>query len=124
MNRNWSNISIGEQEYEPYYIGIFLGGAYQEIMGNYHNLFGKLNTVHVSLNPESDNGYVIDYVSTGDTIGDAVSYVHYDVPNLLDQIRLKTDYAVQNNTITNAESDQIIQCFERSLQGYTYLKIP
>ena len=103
---------------EPYYLGMFLVGAYQEIMGNLHNLFGDTNVVHIQMSP---TGYQIEYVVKGDTINEVLSYVEYDGENLLEKIRLRTEIALEQNRITLEEAQKLLQNYERSLRSYTYL---
>lgn len=103
---------------EPYYLGMFLSGAYQEIMGNLHNLFGDTNTVHIQLTPK---GYQIQHVVRGDTIKEVLGYVQYDVEDMIESIRLQTEHALEDDRITLQESQLLLQNYERSLSGYTYL---
>lgn len=102
----------------PYYLGMFLVGAYQEIMGNLHNLFGDINVVHIQMNPQ---GYQIEHVVKGDTITDVLGYVQYNAEDLFDCIRRRTEQALQENRITLKESQRLLQDYERSLRSYTYL---
>ncbi|MCU0540744.1 MAG: biosynthetic arginine decarboxylase [Oscillatoriaceae cyanobacterium Prado104] len=104
---------------EPYYLALFLGGAYQEIMGNLHNLFGDANVVHIQLTP---SGYNIEHVVKGDTMKEVLGYVQYDAESLVESIRLQTEEAFQKNKITLAESQLLLQNYERSLSRYTYLQ--
>ena len=104
---------------EPYYLGLFLGGAYQEIMGNLHNLFGDANAVHIQLTP---SGYHIEHVVKGDTMKEVLSYVQYDAESLVESIRRQTEAALQQNKITLSESQLLLQNYERSLSQYTYLQ--
>ena len=103
---------------ESYYLGVFLGGAYQEIMGNLHNLFGDTNAVHIQLTP---TGYKIQSVVKGDTITEVLGYVQYDAEDLIESIRQQTEEALENNLITLAESQRLLQNYEQSLSRYTYL---
>ncbi|MBE9008981.1 biosynthetic arginine decarboxylase [Pseudanabaenaceae cyanobacterium LEGE 13415] len=103
---------------EPYYLGMFLNGAYQEIMGNLHNLFGDTNTVHIQLTPK---GYQIQHVVRGDTIKEVLGYVQYDVEDMIESIRLQTETALEDDLITLQESQLLLQNYERTLSGYTYL---
>jgi arginine decarboxylase len=103
---------------EPYYLGLFLGGAYQEIMGNLHNLFGDTNTVHIHLSPK---GYQIEHVVKGDTMTEVLSYVQYDSEDLIESIRRRTEQALQDRAITLQESQLLLQHYEHSLSHYTYL---
>ena len=104
--------------HEPYYLGMFLNGAYQEIMGNLHNLFGDTNAVHITLTPK---GYQIDHVVKGDTMTEVLGYVQYDSEDLIESIRQQTEQALQEKRITLQESQLLLQNYERSLSRYTYL---
>lgn len=106
------------EEYEPYYLGMFLNGAYQEIMGNLHNLFGDTNAVHITLTPK---GYQIDHVVKGDTMTEVLGYVQYDSEDMVESIRQQTEQAMQEKRITLQESQLLLQNYERSLSRYTYL---
>jgi arginine decarboxylase len=103
---------------QPYYLGMFLGGAYQEIMGNLHNLFGDTNAVHIKLTPK---GYQIEYVVKGDTMKEVLGYVQYDSEDLIENIRRQSELALQEKRITLEESQLLLQNYERSLSSYTYL---
>ncbi len=103
---------------EPYYLGMFLNGAYQEIMGNLHNLFGDTNAVHIQLTPK---GYQIEHVVKGDTMTEVVGYVQYDSEDMVENIRQRCEYALEENRITLAESQRLLQTYEQSLRRYTYL---
>jgi len=105
---------------QPYYLGMFLVGAYQEVMGNLHNLFGDNNVVHIQMTPK---GYQIQYVVKGDTITEVLSYVQYNAEDLLETIRCRTEQALQDNRITLAESQRLLQTYESSLRSYTYLTL-
>ncbi len=103
---------------QPYYLGLFLGGAYQEIMGNLHNLFGDTNAVHITLTPK---GYQIEHVVKGDTMTEVLGYVQYDAEDMVESIRQQSEKALQEGQITIAESQLLLQNYERSLGRYTYL---
>ncbi|NMG21189.1 biosynthetic arginine decarboxylase [Brasilonema bromeliae] len=103
---------------EPYYLGMFLNGAYQEIMGNLHNLFGDTNAVHIQLTPK---GYQIEHVVKGDTMSEVVSYVQYDSEDMVESIRQRCEHALEENHITLAEAQRLLQTYEQSLRRYTYL---
>jgi len=106
------------KEQEPYYLGLFLGGAYQEIMGNLHNLFGDTNTVHIHMTPK---GYHIEHVVKGDTMTEVLSYVQYDSEDLIENIRRRSEHALQDGKITIQEAQLLLQHYEHSLNHYTYL---
>jgi arginine decarboxylase len=103
---------------EGYYLGMFLAGAYQETMGNLHNLFGDTNVVHIQLTP---SGYKIERLVKGDTMTEVLKYVQYDSEDLIESIRRQTEYALQEKRISIGESQMLLQYYERSLSGYTYL---
>jgi arginine decarboxylase len=103
---------------ESYYLGMFLNGAYQEIMGNLHNLFGDTNTVHIHLTPK---GYHIEHVVKGDTMKEVLGYVQYDSEDMIESIRQQTEHALADRSITLQESQLLLKNYENSLSGYTYL---
>ena len=106
------------KEDEPYYLGMFLNGAYQEIMGNLHNLFGDTNAVHIHLMP---NGYRIEHVVRGDTMQEVLGYVQYDSESLIENLRKQSEQALQDKSISLQESKLLLKQYEQSLRSYTYL---
>ncbi len=105
---------------KPYYLAAFLLGAYQEILGDLHNLFGDTNAVHVTLD---DNGDVnLEGVVKGDTVREVLAYVQYNADELINQLRKDLERAVRSNKITLNESRQLLQYYETGLDGYTYLE--
>jgi arginine decarboxylase len=107
---------------EPYYLGAFLLGAYQEILGDLHNLFGDTNAVHVSL--DEDGEYSIDDVIKGDTVREVLAYVQYNAEKLMEMLRKDVERAVRAGKISVTESRQLIRFYESGLDGYTYLEEP
>ncbi|MEQ8820621.1 MAG: biosynthetic arginine decarboxylase [Sumerlaeia bacterium] len=105
---------------EPYLLGVFLIGAYQEILGDLHNLLGDTNTVHVSL--DIDNQIVIEHVIEGDMVDEVVSFVGYDPQAMLAQTRQSVERALRGSKITLEESALFMRFFESGLRGYTYLE--
>jgi arginine decarboxylase len=105
---------------EDYYLGVFLVGAYQEILGDLHNLFGDTNTLHVSLSP--DGGYQIEHVVAGDTVTEVLKYVCYDRDDLVARVRRATEAALRANRITLEDSRRLLRMYEEGLAGYTYLE--
>ena len=104
----------------PYILGAFLIGAYQEILGDLHNLLGDTNAVHVSLD---DNGEVIlDTVVQGDTVREVLNYVNYNSTALLDEFRRDVEVAVREQRIGYEEAGRLLKFYEEGLQGYTYLE--
>ena len=107
---------------EPYYLGVFLVGAYQEILGDLHNLFGDTNAVHISI--DEDGEYTIDEIIKGDTVREVLAYVQYNGEKMVEQLRKDVDRAVKAGKISVSESKKLIQFYENGLNGYTYLEEP
>jgi len=107
----------GEQ---PYYLATFLVGAYQEILGDLHNLFGDTNTVIVNL--LEGGGYDIDTVEEGDTVTEVLSYVHYDRSELIGKVRRACEKAVKNGTLPLQATGRLVAMYRAGLDGYTYLE--
>ena len=103
----------------PYYLGVFLTGAYQEILGDLHNLFGDTDAVHISLN---DAGYTVDHYVPGDTVTEVLSYVQYERASMVDNVRQAIEDSIQAGTITKQEAKHLIKQYEEGLSGYTYLE--
>lgn len=106
-------------EGEPYFLGVFLTGAYQEILGDLHNLFGDTDAVHISL---SEAGYVIDHYVPGDTVTEVLSYVQYGRSEMVDSVRQATEESIQKGTLSKQEAKLLIKHYEEGLSGYTYLE--
>jgi len=106
----------------PYYLGVFLVGAYQEILGDMHNLFGDTHAVHVSL--DEREGVVLDAVVKGDTVREVLDYVEFDAEQLLGKLRTDVESAVRDGRLTFEESGRMLRFYEEGLQGYTYLEDP
>jgi arginine decarboxylase len=104
----------------PYYLGVFLVGAYQEILGDLHNLLGDTNAVHVSL--DDNGGVVFDEVVRGDTVREVLAYVQFDADVLLGKFRRDVESAVREGRLTAEESGQLLRFYEDGLRGYTYLE--
>jgi arginine decarboxylase len=103
---------------QPYYLGMFLVGAYQEIMGNLHNLFGDTNVVHIQTHPK---GYKIEQLVRGDTISEVLAQTQYSEEGLLENLRRHTEQALEKDLISLAESRRLLRNYERGLSNYTYL---
>jgi arginine decarboxylase len=105
---------------EPYQLGAFLLGAYQEILGDLHNLFGDTNAVHVTL---GENGEVIlNTVVQGDTVREVLDYVQFSAKTLLEQFRTDVESALREGKIGYEESGRLLRFYEDGLNGYTYLE--
>jgi arginine decarboxylase len=107
------------KEGEAYYMGIFLTGAYQEILGDLHNLFGDTDAVHISIH---DSGYTVDHYVPGDTVTEVLSYVQYGRAEMVDSVRQYTEESIANGNITKLEAKSLIKHYEEGLSGYTYLE--
>ena len=107
---------------EDYILGVFLTGAYQEILGDLHNLFGDTNSVMVGT--DEDGNYRIKHVTKGDTVSDVLGYVQYNPEDLLHRFRQGLEQSLRAGRITFEESAEFLQAFENGLAGYTYLKPP
>ncbi len=105
---------------EDYHVGIFLVGAYQEILGDMHNLFGDTNEVHVSCAP--GGGYKIEHVVAGDTVEDVLKYVGFDRKDLVARVRRAAEEALANKRITLEDSKTLMRIYDQELSGYTYLE--
>lgn len=106
---------------EPYFLGAFLVGAYQEILGDMHNLFGDTHVVHVGL--DEDDGHVnIDKVVPGETVDDVLRYVEFSAQELAEQMRRDVERAVKRGKASPAEAARFMRYYEAGLKGYTYLE--
>jgi arginine decarboxylase len=105
---------------EPYLLGAFLLGAYQEILGDLHNLFGDTNAVHVSLGENGD--VVLDTVVKGDTVREVLDYVQFNSKALLEEFRRDVETALREGKIGYEESGRLLRFYEDGLNGYTYLE--
>jgi arginine decarboxylase len=108
---------------EPYYLGIFLMGAYQDIMGDLHNLFGRVNEVHVFLDPDEPAGYYIEEIIEGTTIVQALTNVQYDENELKRQMKAQVDEAIKSDRMKPSEAMRLLDDYERGLKEYTYLTV-
>ncbi|MBL8241928.1 MAG: biosynthetic arginine decarboxylase [Bryobacterales bacterium] len=105
---------------EPYFLGAFLVGAYQEILGDLHNLFGDTNAVHVVLD---ENGEVIlDHVIQGDTVREVLDYVQFNSRSLIEAFRKDVEVAVRENKLGYEEAGRLVRFYEDGIHGYTYLE--
>ncbi len=111
--------SNGQQE--PYRIGFFLMGAYQDIMGDLHNLFGRVNEVHVFLEPDEPTGYYIEEIIEGATVIHSLGAVQYDENELKRQMKAQMDEAIKSDRMKPSEAMRLLDEYERGLKAYTYL---
>ena len=103
---------------EPYYLAMMLVGAYQEVMGNNHNLFGVPHEAHIHI---GDDGYIIRKVIQGATLGDSLAVVRFDTATLHDQFRRIVMQRIKDGELTTKEGDKLIAYYETQSDGYTYL---
>ena len=115
--------SNGNGQHEPYYLGFFLMGAYQDIMGDLHNLFGRVNEVHVFLDPDEPAGYYVEEIIEGNTIVQALGSVQYDENELKRQMKAQIDEAIKSDRMKPSEAMRLLDEYERGLKEYTYLTI-
>jgi arginine decarboxylase len=110
----------GLQGEEDYTLGVFLVGAYQETLGDLHNLFGDTNVVNVTINADGSFDFAREF--HGDSIADVLSYVEYEPKHMQEQFRQVAESAVRSGRISVAERQEILRAFRDSLQGYTYFE--
>ena len=104
---------------EPYYLGVFLVGAYQEILGDMHNLFGDTNAVHISV---KNGKYHIDQIIDGETVDEVLGYVQYNPKKLVRQLEQWVTKSVNQQKITMEEGKEFLSNYRSGLYGYTYLE--
>jgi arginine decarboxylase len=107
-------------ESEDYYLGIFLGGAYHETLGDLHNLFGDTNVVSVRIYPTGGYDFVREI--EGDAVADVLSYVEFNPKQMLLDFRETAEQAIRDGNITVEERRQIMNAFDNGLRGYTYFE--
>jgi arginine decarboxylase len=105
---------------EPYYVASFLTGAYQEILGDLHNLFGDTDAVHVRVQGDD---YGVEHVVEGDSVAEVLSYVQYSKDDLMSRVRRAAEAALRDRRLTPAESGRLMRRYEEALEGYTYLTV-
>jgi arginine decarboxylase len=107
---------------EPYYLGLFLVGAYQEILGDMHNLYGDTHVVHVDETP--DGRPRLTHVIEGDRVEEVLSYVEYFRGDLSARLRRTIEEAIEEDRMTPEQAAALQRCFEKGLSSYTYLHHP
>ena len=108
---------------EPYYLGFFLMGAYQDIMGDLHNLFGRVNEAHVFLDEDEESGWYIEETIEGSTIADVLSMTQWNEGDLARQVKAQVDDAIKRDRLKPNEAMKLLASYERALKGYTYLQL-
>lgn len=114
-----SSLELHPFDGKPYYLGVFLVGAYQEILGDLHNLFGDTNAVHIAID---ENGYRIDHVVEGDSVTEVLGYVQYDRQQLMQRMRQANEEALRRGLLSFEESKLLMRRYDEGLSGYTYLE--
>jgi arginine decarboxylase len=102
----------------PYYLGMFLNGAYQEILGDLHNLFGDTNAVHVR---STEYGYRIDHVIKGDSMAEVLQYVAYSPEDMIDAVRGQAEEALSRGKLSLKQMRVLMKHYEDAMGSYTYL---
>ncbi len=113
-------LPLHELNGEEYYLGVFLVGAYQETLGDLHNLMGDTNVVTIRVH--EDGGYDFVRELEGDTVADVLDYVEYEPKVLLEQFRRTAEEAVRDQLITATERREIMEAYEAGMRGYTYFE--
>ncbi|HEU5246222.1 MAG TPA: biosynthetic arginine decarboxylase, partial [Candidatus Udaeobacter sp.] len=108
---------------EMYYLGVFMVGAYQDIMGDLHNLFGRVTEVHVFLDPDEESGWYIEEVIGGSTIGEVLSMTQWDKVELTRLLKAQVDDAIKTDRLKPNDAMRLLDDYERLLQEYTYLSL-
>ncbi len=112
---------------EPYFLGVFLVGAYQEILGDLHNLFGDTHAVHVRLAENGDelvDGARVEHIIKGDTVREVLKYVEFDPEALMGKLRRDVEGAVHAGRMEDQQAGRLLKFYEEALMGYTYLEDP
>jgi arginine decarboxylase len=108
---------------EIYYLGVFMVGAYQDIMGDLHNLFGRVTEVHIFLDPDEESGWYIEEVIEGSTIGEVLSMTQWDKVELMRLLKTQVDAAIKSDRLKPNDAMKLLSDYERLLQEYTYLSL-
>jgi len=109
------------EEGKPYYVAAFLVGAYQEILGDLHNLFGDTNAVHIDIS--ADGLPEITHVIEGDTVREVLDYVEFDAEDLIESLRMAIEQSLRSGRITTEEAAKMQRRYKEALEGYTYLRV-
>ncbi|HMW32275.1 MAG TPA: biosynthetic arginine decarboxylase [bacterium] len=108
---------------DPYYIGIFLLGAYQDIMGDMHNLFGRVNEVHVFMDDEEPDNYYVEEIIPGSNVGQVLSLVQYNENEIIKLIKKTVDQRIKEGQLKPSEGVKLLDTYEAGLKDYTYLQL-
>src|ERR1700704_6405455 len=108
---------------EMYYLGVFMVGAYQDIMGDLHNLFGRVTEAHIFLDPDEESGWYIEEVIEGSTIGEVLAMTQWDKVELMRLLKTQVDGAIKSDRLKPNDGMRLLSDYERLLQEYTYLSL-
>jgi arginine decarboxylase len=108
---------------EIYYLGVFMVGAYQDIMGDLHNLFGRVTEAHIFLDPDEESGWYIEEVIEGSTIGEVLAMTQWDKVELMRLLKTQVDGAIKSDRLKPNDAMKLLSDYERLLQEYTYLSL-
>jgi arginine decarboxylase len=108
---------------EMYYLGVFMVGAYQDIMGDLHNLFGRVTEAHVFLDPDEESGWYIEEVIEGSTIGEVLAMTQWDKVELMRLLKSQVEAAIKTDRLKPNDAMKLLSDYERLLQEYTYLSL-
>ncbi len=108
---------------EMYYLGVFMVGAYQDIMGDLHNLFGRVTEVHIFLDSDEESGWYIEEVIEGSTIGEVLAMTQWDKVELMRLLKTQVDAAIKGDRLKPSDAMRLLSDYERLLQEYTYLSL-
>jgi arginine decarboxylase len=106
---------------EDYIIGVFLVGAYQETLGDLHNLFGDTHVLSITI--DEDGEIQLTREISGDSVADVLSYIEYEPAVLLEQIRTLAEQGVREKKVTTKQRKEIMNAFEEGMRGYTYFEL-
>jgi arginine decarboxylase len=123
VNGTLPAVPIHEWSEAPYYLGVFLTGAYQDIMGDIHNLFGRVSEVHVFMDEEEEKGFYIEERIDGSSIGDVLALTQYETPALVRLLKKQVDRAVKQGRLRHKEATQLLTEYRRGLAESTYLEV-
>ena len=116
-------LTLHELNNKPYYLGVYLTGAYQDIMGDLHNLFGRVNEVHVFLEPDEPNGYYIEEALSGSRVADVIEGVQYQYEELCRRMKQQIDAATKKDLVKPREGVRLVEFYESQMLNKTYLNI-
>ena len=114
-------LPLHRRDDRPYYLGVFLTGAYQDIMGDIHNLFGRVNEAHVFLEEDEEAGYYVEETIRGNTIAEVLQMTQYDAKDLASRVKAQVDAAIKQDKLKPTEGMRLLAEYERGLGDHTYL---